>query len=172
MSLIQGMRLDRMFLIALIAIQIAIAGFYLVDFGLDVSGIRKLPVSWEYRELVQGITLAGMVLSVVISLILLRNQLRRSGQIRASMQAASGAFHALMQQRFDEWGLTPSEREVATLTIKGFSIEETAAIRGKSAGTVKSQSNAVFRKAGVRSRAQLVSLFIEDLTAELPEPGP
>jgi len=43
-----------------------------------------------------------------------------------------------------------------------------ARLRDSSEGTIKAQSNAIYRKAGVSGRAQLLSLFIEDLL--VPEP--
>ena len=69
----------------------------------------------------------------------------------------------VMAERFDDWGLTPAERDVALFAIKGMSIQEIAALRQTSEGTVKAQTNAIYRKAGVSGRPQLLSLFIEDL---------
>ena len=69
----------------------------------------------------------------------------------------------LLAQRFDEWGLTPAEKDVALFAIKGMSTAEIAALRATSEGTVKAQTNAIYRKAEVSGRAQLLSLFIEDL---------
>ena len=50
--------------------------------------------------------------------------------------------------------------------IKGMSLQEIAALRDTSEGTVKAQTNAIYRKAGVKGRAQLLSLFVEDLMGE------
>jgi hypothetical protein len=52
---------------------------------------------------------------------------------------------------------------VALFAIKGLSTQEIAALRATSEGTVKAQTNAIYRKAGVNGRPQLLSLFIEDL---------
>ena len=68
-----------------------------------------------------------------------------------------------MQERFTEWGLTPAEKDVALFAIKGMSTSEIAAMRDTSEGTVKAQTNAIYRKAGVAGRTQLLSLFIDDL---------
>ena len=54
----------------------------------------------------------------------------------------------------------------ALLLIKGLSLAEIAALRETREGTIKAQSNAIYRKAEVAGRAQLVSLFIEDLMAD------
>ena len=42
-------------------------------------------------------------------------------------------------------------------------VKEIAGLRNTSEGTVKAQTNAIYRKAGVTGRPQLLSLFIEDL---------
>ena len=63
------------------------------------------------------------------------------------------------------WGLTAAERDVAMFSLKGLSLQEIAALRRTSEGTVKAQTNAIYRKAGVNGRPQLLSLFIEELMA-------
>ena len=79
--------------------------------------------------------------------------------------AARGAFLDLLDEHLTRWALTTAERDVALLAIKGLSIAEIAALRNTREGTVKAQSAAVYRKAGVSGRAQLLSLFVEDLMA-------
>ena len=80
----------------------------------------------------------------------------------------------LLEERFADWGLTPAERDVALFAIKGMSTAEIAGLRNTSEGTVKAQTNAIYRKAGVSGRPQLLSLFIEDLmdgtTTNAPAP--
>lgn len=51
--------------------------------------------------------------------------------------------------------LTPAERDVLLRVLAGESNREIAAARGSSTSTVANQVAAVFRKLGVRSRAQL-----------------
>jgi len=79
--------------------------------------------------------------------------------------AASGAFLELLEESFARWSLTPSERDVALLAVKGLSIGEIARLRQTREGTDKAQCTAVYRKAGVNNRAQLLSLFVEELMA-------
>jgi DNA-binding NarL/FixJ family response regulator len=52
---------------------------------------------------------------------------------------------------------------VALFAIKGLSTPEIAQLRQTSEGTVKAQTAAIYRKAGVTGRPQLLSLFIEDM---------
>jgi transcriptional regulator, LuxR family len=64
---------------------------------------------------------------------------------------------------------------VALFAIKGLSISEIAALRETAEGTVKAQSAAIYRKAGVNGRGALLSLFVEDMMdqraeGQVPEP--
>lgn len=78
----------------------------------------------------------------------------------------------LVDERFEDSGLTPAERDLALFALKGCSISEIAALRDTSVGTVKAQTNAIYRKAGVSGRPQLLSLFVEDLMHDVPDSGP
>ncbi len=60
---------------------------------------------------------------------------------------------------------------MALLAIKGLSIAEIAEARGVREGTVKAQSAAVYGKAGVSGRLQLLSLFIDELMEGRIRPG-
>ena len=103
------------------------------------------------------------VLGLVFGALALRRSLRELGQARDRLRRASSAFMDIMDERFGEWGLTPAERDVALFAIKGLSIADIAQLRSTSEGTVKAQTAAIYRKAGVSGRSQLLSLFIEDL---------
>jgi DNA-binding NarL/FixJ family response regulator len=53
--------------------------------------------------------------------------------------------------------LSPSELEVARMLLRGASYREIARRRRRSIGTIAKQVSAVFRKLGVRSRAELAA---------------
>lgn len=83
--------------------------------------------------------------------------------MQQQLNVASGAFAEIMQTQFEAWGLSEAERSVALLGIKGYSISEIAKLRATKEGTIKAQNAAVYRKAGVSGRLQLLSHFVEDL---------
>jgi DNA-binding CsgD family transcriptional regulator len=89
--------------------------------------------------------------------------LRRQETMARGLGVAAGALSDLMEGYFRDWGLTSAEQDVAAFTIKGYSIAEIAELRGSAEATVKTHLNAIYRKAGVPGRGQLVSLLIEDL---------
>ncbi len=149
--------------IAIFVVQALCAIFFVSDIVTSVLGIRTTPISWEMRELMEVGASVGLVLGVVVGALMLRRALRERNSAEERLRRASGAFMDLLQERFDEWSLTPSERDVALFAIKGLSTAEIATLRSTSEGTVKAQTNAIYRKAGVTGRPQLLSLFIDEL---------
>lgn len=109
--------------------------------------------------------LAALILGSGLIVGELRRLRAANARMTDRLRVASGAFVELLEETFAAWGLTPAEREVAFLSIKGFSIEEIARLRDARAGTVRAQCAAVYRKAGVSGRTQLLSHFIDDLLA-------
>jgi DNA-binding CsgD family transcriptional regulator len=150
-------------IIAIFVVQAACAFFFVSDILSSVLGIRTTPISWEMRELLEIGAAVGLVLGVVLGGIMLRRTLRQRNLAEERLRRASGAFLDLLEERFLEWGLTTAERDVALFAIKGMSTAEIATLRATSEGTVKAQTNAIYRKAGVSGRPQLLSLFIDDL---------
>jgi DNA-binding CsgD family transcriptional regulator len=70
---------------------------------------------------------------------------------------------AAIDTQFRRWELTPAEREVALLLLKGLSLKDIADLRATSERTVRQQSLGIYRKSGVAGRAELAAFFLEDL---------
>ena len=149
--------------IAIFVVQILCAFFFVSDILSSVIGFQTTPISWEMRELLEISAAIGLIMGVALGGWMLWRALRDRNRAEERLRRASGAFADLLQERFNEWGLTPSEKDVALFSIKGMSTSEIAGLRSTSEGTVKAQTNAIYRKAGVSGRSQLLSLFIEDL---------
>ena len=144
--------------------QVVCAVFFLANILSSVLGFA--PISWQVSEYIELGAALGLLLGIVLGALALRRSQARAARLEDRMRAASGAFMELLAERFAEWGLTPAERDVALFSIKGLSTAEIAALRSTSEGTVKAQTAAIYRKAGVSGRPQLMSHFIEDLMGE------
>ncbi len=105
----------------------------------------------------------GLAIGATLSLREYRAVLRRNQRIERALDSARGGFQASIEKHFSDWGLSRAERDVALLTIKGMSIPEIARLRNTAEGTVKAQNASIYRKAGVGSRAELISAVIEEL---------
>ncbi|MFV2038388.1 MAG: helix-turn-helix transcriptional regulator, partial [Paracoccaceae bacterium] len=157
---------DGIVIIGILIVQIIIAVFFVSDILAGIFGVRTQPISWRAREMLEIGAAVGLVLGSVLGAIALRKSLRRQKHVESQLRLASGAFMELLEEKFQAWGLTPSERDVALFAIKGMSTTEIAELRKTSEGTVKAQTNAIYRKADVSGRPQLLSLFIDDLMGE------
>ena len=149
--------------LALLVAQAFCALLFGSDILLSVVGIYPLPLAWNTREMLEVGALIGLLLGLVFGALLTWRAFRDLSRAEARLERASGAFIDLLNTRFDEWGLTAAERDVALFAIKGLTVPEIARLRETSEGTVKAQTAAIYRKADVSGRPRLLSLFIEDL---------
>ena len=67
------------------------------------------------------------------------------------------------------WNLTPAERKVALLLLKGYGHKEIAELLDRSERTIRQHAVAVYRKSNLSGRAELAAFFLEDLLLP-PEP--
>ena len=80
----------------------------------------------------------------------------------------SGELLAVMRGHFSDWGLSPSECEVALLLIKGLSMKEISSAREVKEKTIRQQATSVYAKSGYAGRHELAAHFIEDLMSYDP----
>jgi DNA-binding CsgD family transcriptional regulator len=161
----------RIFIILVLAVQ-GLSTLYLVT-GI-LSSLVGLPVpalDWQLVELFEVLAAIGLLMGLVLGAFALRRAIRDKTLAEERLRRASGAFMELLVERFAEWGLSPAESDVALFALKGMSTAEISGLRATSEGTVKAQTNAIYRKAGVTGRSQLMSVFIEDLMTDVPKNG-
>jgi DNA-binding CsgD family transcriptional regulator len=68
-----------------------------------------------------------------------------------------------IDRQLSAWDLSPAEKEIALLMLKGLSNKEISDVRSTSEQTIKQQSSAIYRKSGLTNRAELSAYFLEDL---------
>lgn len=158
----------RLSVLAFGAVALLAGADLLSDMG---SGIRPAHLLLEGTVLVLAL----------VAIWMLRRAVRRTGRqvetLRSQVEASRAeaerwrsetrglleGLGAAIDAQFERWGLSTAEREVALLLVKGLSSQEIATVRGTSERTVRQQSQAVYRKAGVAGRAELAAFFLEDL---------
>lgn len=82
---------------------------------------------------------------------------------RESARKALEGLGEAIDRQFEAWKLTPAEREVALLLLKGYSHKHVATATGRSERTARQHATTVYQKAGLGSRAELAAYFLEDL---------
>lgn len=146
----------------LLILQILCAVFFIMDGLNDWLG---LPTALGFRRIESFEMLLALVLlaSVAATILKLRSMIRRQSKTQQQLAVARGQFSQIIQHSFQNWGLTDAEQDIALLTLKGFSVAEIAALKDRAEGTVKAHSAAIYRKAGVAGRMQLLSYFVDEL---------
>ncbi|MGV6840360.1 MAG: helix-turn-helix transcriptional regulator [Planktomarina sp.] len=129
----------------------------------EITGYRLYRYTWEVHELIEMVTLLGFALGGYIMWLSHKQLDSRNKEVEQLLRAAQGEFYTMVERRFDHWGFTDAEKDIARMTVKGLTVGEIAKIRETSEGTVKSQNNAIYRKAGVKNRTQLLGDLIEEL---------
>jgi len=79
------------------------------------------------------------------------------------LQDGKKEYQKVIQWQFSEWGLSPSEQQVALLMLKGLSIKEISESRNTHEKTVRKQASAIYEKSGLGGRHELSAWFFEDL---------
>lgn len=145
--------------------------FFALDVVVDLVNQTTVDTMGTLHLVVE--TLA--TLSIIASLFLLRDYIRLSRsqeqQLQASLDAMKDGLNVFIVNKVEALKLTPAEYEVAMMALKGYTLPETAALRGTSEGTTKAQLHAVYQKANVASRAELILYCIEDAVEQSLLPG-
>lgn len=97
----------------------------------------------------------------------LENRRMERDSWRESARRALDGLGEAIDAQFREWELTPTEREIALLVLKGHSHKRIADLTGRRERTVRQHAVVVYQKAGLSGRAALAAFFLEDLM--LPE---
>ena len=150
---------------------LALAGFLLVPilaagfFVGDVVGdLRADPDSVLF--IFEALVTAALVLGVLFGARSLRQTLEVMRAQETALAAAAGALAEVIGDQFGDWGLTPAERDVGLLALKGLDVAEIADLRSAAQGTVRAQLARIYAKAGVSGRAQFAAFFVEDLLGQ------
>ncbi len=148
-----------------------LAGFLLVQtlaavfFVGDVIGdLRKDPASIHF--LFEALVTAALITGILFAAVALRRTIELLRAQEAALDVARGALADVIDTQFTDWGLTPAERDVGLLALKGLDVADIAEVRGAAQGTVRAQLTRIYSKAGVSGRAQFAAWFVEDLLGQ------
>jgi DNA-binding CsgD family transcriptional regulator len=170
----EGRRLGAVLIAFVIVIALAAA---------DVLGDLREGTTMRHVVLEIGAVVAALVGAVLVArqlIPLLRrgraaeHELERLAARLAATEAEAARWRteagdllrglgAALDQQFERWALSPAEKEVALLLLKGLSHKEIADVRSIADATARQQARAVYKKAGLSGRNDLAAFFLEDL---------
>lgn len=150
-----------MALAVFLVVQTLAAVFFLGDAAADyLNGQADLHLYFE------SLVALALVLGMVFGAITLRRTLEEMRAQEVALDSARGALAEVISAQFTAWGLTPAERDIGFLALKGLDVAEIAALRDRAHGTVRAQLTRIYAKAGVSGRAQFAAFFVEDLLGQ------
>ena len=163
---------QRIFPVLVPGILLLVAVGGALDLALD------RPTSWLSIHVLVEVTL--MVVSLSFSIVLWRAWNRTTRRLaraertiaastaerdawRRSAESALADFSSAVERQLEAWGLTPVEREVALLLLKGHGHKQIAAQTARSERTVRQHAVSIYEKSGLGGRAELAAFFLEGL---------
>lgn len=132
--------------------------------GDVVSDLREDPTSVYFTF--EALVTTALVLGILFGALALRRTVELLRAQDQALAVARGALSNVIEAQFRSWGLTPAERDVGVLALKGLDVAEIAELRSAAQGTVRAQLTRIYSKAGVSGRAQFAAFFVEDLMGE------
>lgn len=178
---------DRRMMAATLGVFFAIAVLAGLDVAADLAeGTTVQHVLAELGVVAAGLVGAALMVWRLIGVTRLARAARAEAAGLATRLEASEAeaarwrqeskdilkgLGAALDKQFERWALSPAEKEVALLLLKGLSHKEIGEVRSISEATARQQARAVYKKAGLTGRADLAAFFLEDLLpgAAVPE---
>lgn len=142
--------------------QFACAMFFASDAVYDSLDLSSSPDTILHL-ITESIAAVVLIISIAFEYKLLAMLVKRKVQLERSLSESQQSLNQIMEEQFERWGLTPAEFDVATYLFQGLPLNEIAIARTASAGTIKSQLSAIYRKAGVQSRAELLMIVIDSI---------
>ncbi|WP_298858768.1 helix-turn-helix transcriptional regulator [uncultured Sulfitobacter sp.] len=147
-------------LAGIIILQGLCALFFIGDVITDLSEGEHLD---DLHLALESIAAFALVGGVVFLMIELRRVLARMTDMDTGLKVAQGQIAEVMDGFFDAWRLTDAERDVAVMLLKGLDNDEIARVRQTASGTVRAQTANIYSKSDTHSRAEFISLFMEEL---------
>lgn len=140
--------------------------FFLVDVASDIYErfvAHNAPDLLELMHLLfEVLSAAALMFAIQVLLREMRSLREKNDRQSQSLIFLRGEMDAFLRGKFHAWNLSPAESDIVTYMLKGLSIADIAKARSTAEGTVKAQTTNIFRKTGVSSRTELMSVFLDE----------
>lgn len=140
-----------------------------------------------YNDFIEGVKGSHLLIELIIALaaatgtvVLMKDSIRKSHQLVQSREVILSrekevekwklesqkyvqGLSVAIDAQLARWSLSPSEKEVALLLLKGLGLKEIAQLRNTAEKTVRTQSVSIYSKSGLSGRSELAAFFLEDI---------
>lgn len=150
-----------------------------LDVALDV--IEGLPM----KELAYDLLLEGIIMAVVLHTArfiwkkfvvtkekkeAIKTDLEKTKALASAWERKSKQFiqefQAHLSQKFEDWDLSKSEKEISLLLLQGKSSKEIAAFRFTSERTIRNQCRSIYEKSGLSGKNEFSAYFLNEMIAD------
>ena len=149
-----------------VTLMVVCAAFFVWDVSVDVYEHLTNGITYTNSQIVHTVfelvVVVGLGYGIYTVWMVRRLMAERAQSQEDTITLLRGSFDKVIHQRFEDWALTGAERDITIYILKGMSTADIAMARGVSLGTIKNQTTAVFRKIGVSSRNELMSVFMDE----------
>jgi len=122
--------------------------------------------AWSFYLWYRWLTAKQLLHHEIAEKLKLNNEYR---EWKTKNQGMLNGMNNLISNQFQAWDLTPAEKDVAFLLLKGLPFKEIASVRGGSEKTIRHHALKIYQKSGLQGRTELFAYFFEDLfTPESP----
>ena len=150
-------------LIAVVGLALLFGLLMLAEEAIEVFGFQEAE-DHPALEILEIVVLLALIACVALAAFEGYRMWQYQKTLEFKINRAAFAFQDMLEAHFERWGFTLAERDVTRLILKGCSIAEIAEIRDAKPGTVKAQTNAIYKKSGYAGKTQLLSAFLEELS--------
>ncbi len=150
--------------------------FAIVDVVLDTLEHGEI----DLHIIIEAIMLGAALVSLILLWSGFQVRLRRGADSLQRTQREFAEFrsrHAdsiegmrqAMQDQFERWKFSETEKRIADALIRGYSLKQIAGLHDKSERTVRNQTTVIYEKSGMTGRSDLAAFFLADLFPDDPE---
>lgn len=129
-----------------------------IDFAFGIFGSAGLIFAW----ILLGRARIGHMTQIINAENSASNAQNEAAHWKFEAEAIQKGIADEIDRQMAAWLLTPSEKEVAFLVLKGLSLKEISTVRGTAERTVRHHTLSIYAKAGVTGRAELSAFFLEE----------
>jgi len=139
-------------------IERRISALLIIAFG--ALALYDLTLEWGRADLVH---IAAEFLVCLLAWVWGLHLLRKSWRLKDELAKFAQGLSDAIDKQFTLWQLTPAEKDVALLILKGLDFKLIADVRKTSERTARQQALSIYQKSGLAGRNELTAFFLEDL---------
>ena len=157
----KSMTRKRLSIIQPIVAQLICGVILILEFALDFVD-EWIPIFTEpAHTILEILEIISVIVLCALSFFVLRYQRLELHKQQRQIRSLTLDFSVLIGESLAEYKLTKSEREVAWLSIKGYSNKEIAQLRKVSEPTIKKHLSTIYEKYDVNNRSEFLCELLD-----------